>query len=529
MFRSFKTSFATLSLALAAVGTAPASVPNLFSYQGRIANTTQTSASLTVSLWSAASGGTLLFQETQNNVALSDGVFSILVGAATGGGVPDTVSVGNVWLGLSINGAAELTPRTRLASVPFAIRAEGAQSLVIPGSGTIAATIGSDGHLFVDGKIEMGAATDNGGVLTVSNVADVVTVRLDGADSGGTGGRVELSNGAATNVNTVIFDANDTNDGAMWLYDANNFESVRIHSDRINNAPELAMFTGTTAGQLRETVQLTANQETTGFGAGALILRRVSDPAVSATSTVELKATSYNQLGDPGDGGYLALKYTDGSPVFTVQAGSTGAISPAFMELRAAGSANDRRLYATPNSLTYYNSSNDATVTLSGSTGDATFTGELTVGVLTITGGADLSEQFDIRTPSASAAVEPGMVVCIDPKNPGQLVLSGKAYDRTVAGVISGAGGVKPGMMMSQHGSIANGKHPGALTGRVWVNCDATSGAVEPGDLLTTSSTPGHAMKVGEAAQGVGATIGKAMTRLEAGQRGLVRVLVNLQ
>jgi hypothetical protein len=107
--------------------------------------------------------------------------------------------------------------------------------------------------------------------------------------------------------------------------------------------------------------------------------------------------------------------------------------------------------------------------------------------------------------------------------------VSEKAYDQRVAGVISGAGGVKPGMMMSQRGTVADGKHPVALTGRVWVHCDATDSAIEPGDLLTTSATPGHAMKVTDAGRASGSTIGKAMTSLAAGQRGLVLVLVNLQ
>lgn len=527
MFRKFKPSLTILSLGLAATAPVLASVPNLFSYQGRIAGASgNPSANLTVRLWSASTAGTLLFSETQNNVPLTDGIFSILVGNATAGGVPDSVSVNDMWLGLSINGGAELAPRTRLSSVPFAIRAKGAQSLLVPGTSTIAATVENDGHVIVDGKVDIGAATDNGGVITLDNSVDTTTVRIDGSDTSN-GGRIELANGATTNVDTVIVDGNDGSDGVMYLYDANNFESVRIHSDRINDAPELAMFTGSTAGQIRETVQLTARQESAGNGAGSLILRRVADPAQSATNTVELNATSFNLLGDPNDGGYLALKYTDGSPVFTVQAGGTSAISPAFMELRSSGGLSDRRLYATPLSLTYFDSTNTPTITMSGSSGTATYTGEVTVGVLTITGGADLSEQFDIR--SSDDCIQPGMVVCIDPRNPGELVVSNKPYDRTVAGVVSGAGGVKPGMMMSQQGTLADGKHPVALTGRVWVNCDAAESAIEPGDLLTTSPTPGHAMKSDDALLGAGSTIGKAMTPLAAGERGLVLVLVNLQ
>ena len=143
-----------------------------------------------------------------------------------------------------------------------------------------------------------------------------------------------------------------------------------------------------------------------------------------------------------------------------------------------------------------------------------------------ITGGSDLSEQFDVG--SSSDSIEPGMVVCIDPEKPGRLVLSRQPYDHRVAGVISGAGGVKTGMLMGQKGSIADGGMPVALAGRVYVWADATDDAIEPGDLLTTSSTPGHAMRVNDPTRAGGAILGKAMTGLSEGQ-GLVLALVSLQ
>lgn len=144
--------------------------------------------------------------------------------------------------------------------------------------------------------------------------------------------------------------------------------------------------------------------------------------------------------------------------------------------------------------------------------------------ILEITGGSDLAEQFDISGENP----EPGTVVCIDPLNPGALVINNKAYDRTVAGIISGAGGLNTGMKMGQLGSVADGSHPVALTGRVYVKADSSNGAILPGDLLTTSTLAGHAMKVTEYGQAQGAIIGKAMTGLSEGT-GLVLVLVSLQ
>jgi hypothetical protein len=156
------------------------------------------------------------------------------------------------------------------------------------------------------------------------------------------------------------------------------------------------------------------------------------------------------------------------------------------------------------------------------------FDGPITTTTLEITGGADLSEQFEIRSVSPDTEPTAGMIVSIDPANPGELLVSSKAYDRRVAGIISGAGGVSTGMLMGQRGSKADGKSPVALTGRVYCRADASNGSIEPGDLLATSDVPGHAMKVADFVKGQGATIGKAMTGLEKG-KGLVLVLVTLQ
>lgn len=147
--------------------------------------------------------------------------------------------------------------------------------------------------------------------------------------------------------------------------------------------------------------------------------------------------------------------------------------------------------------------------------------------VLQITGGSDLSEQFDVQAHDRLQP-EPGLVVCIDAANPGELVVCSEAYSTVVAGVISGAGGVQPGMLMGQDGTAADGEHPVALTGRVYVWADASQGAIQPGDLLTTAAAPGHAMRAADRDRAQGAILGKAMTALEEGT-GLVLVLVSLQ
>ncbi|MBN1811337.1 MAG: hypothetical protein JXA14_05845, partial [Anaerolineae bacterium] len=118
--------------------------------------------------------------------------------------------------------------------------------------------------------------------------------------------------------------------------------------------------------------------------------------------------------------------------------------------------------------------------------------------------------------------------VAIDPEHAGQLRLADRPYDRMVAGVISGAGGLNPGLVMQQPEIVQGETVPVALCGRVYVWADASYGAIQIGDLLTTSATLGFAMRVSDHQQAQGAILGKAMSRLEDGA-GLVLILVTLQ
>ena len=154
----------------------------------------------------------------------------------------------------------------------------------------------------------------------------------------------------------------------------------------------------------------------------------------------------------------------------------------------------------------------------------AVFAGTTRTEVLQITGGSDLAERFQV---SDGATAEPGTVMVIDPDNPGHLMISTAAYDRKVAGVISGAGDVATGLVLHQEG-VLEGDAVVAIGGRVYVKAEAISGPIMPGDLLTTSDMAGYAMAVTDFDQAHGAIIGKAMTALDSGT-GLVLVLVNLQ
>ena len=135
---------------------------------------------------------------------------------------------------------------------------------------------------------------------------------------------------------------------------------------------------------------------------------------------------------------------------------------------------------------------------------------------------ADCAEDFDVR---GGMAVEPGTVMSL--AQDGGLLPCRQEYDTRVAGVISGAGDYKPGIVLDTRPS-AGLRQPLALLGKVYCKADARYGPIAIGDLLTTSATSGHAMKASDPAKAFGAVIGKALRPLAEG-RALIPVLVAMR
>jgi hypothetical protein len=137
--------------------------------------------------------------------------------------------------------------------------------------------------------------------------------------------------------------------------------------------------------------------------------------------------------------------------------------------------------------------------------------------------GADCAEEFDI---DPASSLEPGTVMVIGPH--GRLEHCSRPYDRRVAGIVSGTGDRRPGIVLGRVRSAAdNVRIPLALTGTVFCNVDATT-PIDVGDLLTTSSRPGHAMQATDANRSFGSVVGKALDGLTSGT-GMIRVLATLQ
>jgi hypothetical protein len=150
------------------------------------------------------------------------------------------------------------------------------------------------------------------------------------------------------------------------------------------------------------------------------------------------------------------------------------------------------------------------------------------VGDVTVTGNIAAKYQDVAEWVPASKMMPAGTVVVLDPEKNNQVMTSSKAYDTSVAGVVS----AQPGIALGEGGA---GKVLIATTGRVKVRVDATQEGIKIGDLLVTGEHEGVAMKSvpmmiqGRAFHSPGTLIGKALEPLEKGKTGEILVLLSLQ
>ena len=175
----------------------------------------------------------------------------------------------------------------------------------------------------------------------------------------------------------------------------------------------------------------------------------------------------------------------------------------ADVRVGGSGEAGDIRLFSRDDSL-------NPTIHIDGQAGDIRLL------------GADCAEEFAI---AGAEAITPGTVMVIG--DDGRLNASCQPHDRRVAGVVSGAGAYKPGIILGRQ--MGRDDHlPVALVGKVFCKVDDSNGPICVGDLLTTSARPGHAMRATDPLAAFGAVIGKALGALPAGF-GQIPILIALQ
>ncbi len=504
-----------------------AQIPRTLSYQAVLTDKSGTPKpdglyDVTFRLYDADNGGAPLWTETQT-LDIRRGLFSAVLGSVTPFG-DDLAFTQPYWLSLEVAPDPELTSRLPLTATGYSLGPWTATTPAMKnGVGKMAGNAGPGNNIYYNnGNVGIGT-TSPATKLTVSSV----------------GYGIEHTDGTR-NLSTYL-SATGAWFGTRTDDPLNFFVNDGAARMTVDNGGKVGIGTTTPASRL--TVQTTGSFDSYGIehtdgtvrlstfldGTGGWLGTRTSHPlnfyvndglpsmAVDATGNVVITPNG-------GLGGY-------GSTIFGTPNGESG------MSIRGSNRGDVRfdgstlKLVAGPGTGPPGSTSGIA-VTTSGNVGIGTTApsakleviGRTKTGSLEITAGSDLAEPFETEN---DVAMEPGSIMIIDAANPGRLKMSEQPYDTRVAGIVSGAGGVNPGITLQQDG-VLEGKSLVAIAGRVYCKADAHGGPIAPGDLLTTSNLTGHAMKATDRDRSHGAIIGKAMTGLAEGT-GLVLVLVSLQ
>lgn len=446
------------------------------------------SAFITASDADGSGQGNLIFNLDRMGIGTSPGTSKLHVYSSE-----DESSVYIQGSGSGLANAALRTSNTHGQGVAASFEAGGSQPAVVienSSTGGLLKGIGAgDLQSFV---------ISNNGTMSIYNGEGTETIRLDPTEyNANEGSQISLWNAAGEA--TVLLDADESGagavhsdlafiglaehqeDGTILIKNGNNVTTVKI--DPSESTPEegsqIALWNG--AGEA--TILLDADE------AGAGVIH---------ADAANVGAAEFQQDG--------TIIIRNGSNIPTIK------IDPSEAAPGEGGQ------------ISLWNASGTASILIDGDYNNSG-SGRITTNELEITGGADIAEPFPVVE---DVMIEPGTVLSIDPQETGSLKIADKAYDHCVAGIVSGAENVKPGLVLKHSGTIADGNHLIALTGRVYCKADARTKPIKPGDLLTTSDLPGYAMKATDRERAQGAVIGKAMTSLDSGT-GMVLVLVSLQ
>jgi hypothetical protein len=321
-----------------------------------------------------------------------------------------------------------------------------------------------------------------------AGVTDIGFVQAFGSDirigvaTANTAGKVALM---AQGENRVYVHGNTTNTSTMEFHQDNN----HVGSLTANSSGDISIATTAVDGLVRINSELYINSTQNRVGIGTTL------------PTERLQVAGNTLI---SNGGILSVSKTSGLKTVEIKPTESGADGA---------------------SMLLYNNAGVATIEIDADFGDGD--GRVITSELQIRGGSDLAENFDI-TDEEEKYLKPGMLVSIDTEKEGLLCITKQSMDTKIVGVISGANGIKPGMLMGQQGTIAYGKYPIALAGRVYVLCNNEGGEINAGDFLTSASQKGYAKKAGNLSDAQGAIIGKAMGKADS-KTGYVLVLINLQ
>lgn len=579
----FLSKCATLAALLAiSVASALAQAPAEVSFQGYLTSSTgepkNGAYTMTFKLYR---GGTNIWTESQG-VTVHDGIFHVALGAVDPlDGIPFDEPL---QLGIAVGKDPEMAPRTHLLSAAYAralpglytfYRQEGSNQgfNVIGGSAdnvveatVVGATIGGGGSITDPNTVAGNGATIGGGYGNVAVLHAVVGGGLgnlateEGATVGGGGNNTADMDwstiGGGSSNQTDGFDeystigggeSNTATGGWSTIGGGNNNdvsgESGTIAGGTQNAANATSSTVGggsfnTASGRFSVIPGGNFNEATRGytFAAGRRAKADHSGTFVWADSTnLDFASTGVNQFLIRATGG-VGIGTNDPSNnrlkvMNNLGSGTSSATIWAENTSTNNGIAGNFKTHGTDATVVVTNDGTGDLFRAFSSSGNLRFAvrnnGDVDHDGTLGTPASDLAEVFNVE--GDTPHYEPGDVLVISTTTDKTVAKSDRPYSVRVAGVYA----TKPGVRL---GTPEEGRTiPMGVVGVIPTKVSAENGPIQRGDLLVTSSTPGHAMKADPVViNGIeiypsGTILGKALEPFDGPGRGMIEVLVNTQ
>jgi hypothetical protein len=481
--------------AMFCASSASAQMPRTISYQGILADASGNfvpdgNHSLVLTLYDAASAGAVVFAETQS-VTVVRGVFNSILGSATVGGIPLSVTFDRAYfLGVKVDGGAELVPRTPLTASPYALHAAIADTVAV-----------------APGAVAGQALTFNGSSLVYANPI------------------LQLPYSATVNSASTLLGLTNSGSGAGLSIQLTSAANGAIGLNLVHAGAGRGVFANTAGGTAVE-------GDTGSISAAGVIGRNLTGEAIVGFSSGGGGVGAVVGRSDGSGYGVRGFNTQNGIGVYG-QAGISGGTGIAGQFQNSNAANTNTTLYVTTNSLglpllveqTNASASGDLAVfRKSGNKARIDSTGKGFFDGGTQASGADVAEAFE--TEGDASTYEPGDVLVISRQHNRTVERSTTMSSTCVAGVYA----TKPGVVLTDRNIDANlaDTVPMAVIGVVPTKVSGENGPIHRGDLLVTSSMPGRAMRAGDQPP-AGSIIGKALEPFEASGTGVINVLVSIR
>ena len=293
-----------LTLTLLLLSSGVSAVPSVIQHQGYVSDTTSALSGISnveFKLYASEEGGSALWSENMD-VAFDNGYYSVILGSNL---TVDILDRSELYLGVTIEGIAEFSPRSRLTSVPYAFISERATS--------VEGDVNAIGGLYVDGQKVIGS--DGAFATPMADLGDLPSASEENK------GQVYF----VTDEDTLYY-----SNGSEWVSVASGGQNGEVVPPNITSIDPEQIEPGEDTEIVINGQNFVDGCEVQFGNTPATSVTFTNSNRVTANTGADLESGLYHiRLTNPvGLRGYLADGLiVDGSPVWDTPEGSLGAVS----------------------------------------------------------------------------------------------------------------------------------------------------------------------------------------------------------